>query len=435
MARTVMLSLVSAQAIPNVIAALHYQEDLEEIICLVSEDHEQEGEYNRHFYRVYEGLERALSDLMDVKVSIRPPVHPYDLTAVRATCQEVIDEYAERRIIFNVTGGTKVMALAAMLCGTETDCDIPVIYVETHDRQLIHLTRHSSDPHPFDEAALKAIDIRAYLNAYNVTVRTDRITEKREKQTGFSWEKGHFPDETLADAACFITSAPAAIILMDLIRSKGNEPGRGKDAHVCLKEDALTPEMMDVLDRFVEYGIITSPRQCNDDVQFRILSRFVKFIWGDWLEYFTFNTVEAMTDSTGDAFFDDCLLGMKVDWDGRSATHPPRRGTPDNEIDVAAIRGARLTICSCKAGDKTLDSDAVYQLEAVARPTGLYCDRILVTCRQILWHDKEYRSRMRRALNLGIVVVGLEGLIRLPVILHDIPAELERLRDEMGLWA
>jgi hypothetical protein len=422
----VMLSLVSDQAIPNVIAALHFREGLQSMVCLVSRDQEDKYAFDHRYNAVYGHLEGILTNPthgLGIQVCRPGPVNPYDYAAIAQVCEQIIEEYQDQQLIFNVTGGTKVMALAAMQCAQRHS--IPVIYVETRDRQIIHLEAKGSWAEPFDEEALKAIDVEAYLAAYGITIRTHRIQEMREQ--GLSWASGCFPDDRTAEAGRYIASDAAAIELLDRTR-KMNKAGKGEDTAVKLKP---SPSDLPVLERLQSYGLITSPVMDDGRISFRVYHPYVDWLWGEWLECFVFNEAQKMVDSDGSRFFDECLFDVELDW-GQS---PHETEISDNQVDVALIRGARLTICECKSGGETFDSDTIYKLEAIARPTGLYCDRVLVTCRMMDWGDKKYLSRLRRACQLGVVVVFQDGLKRLGEILSDPQAELERLRKRVAVWS
>jgi hypothetical protein len=312
-----------------------------------------------------------------------------------------------------------------MLAAVESKADIPVVYVETRDRRIIHLDGQGSHSRDFDESALKDIDVERYLAAYSVTVLDSEGFKAGEKRRPF-------PNDSQAVVAKFIAQTPAAVDLLDRFRG-GNQPGKGRDYLCPITRDQLTRGERHALEFFQTHGIVRL-EEAKKELCICVFSRYVDFIWGDWLECYTYNVAALLTDAAGAPFFDDCRLSVTINWEGRQQTEAYQDPKDDNEIDVVAIRGARLVACECKAGADMLQSDWIYKLEAVTRPTGLYCDRVLVTSRKRREGDRDYKSRMRRALNLGVVVVTTETLEKLGEILRDPTAELERLREEVSGW-
>ena len=79
----------------------------------------------------------------------------------------------------------------------------------------------------------------------------------------------------------------------------------------------------------------------------------------------------------GKPFFNDCMMGVTIDWDG--IIHEGNKRNPDtrNEIDVILMHGATPLFISCKNG--SIEDDELYKLHTVAtRFGGSHVKKMLV---------------------------------------------------------
>lgn len=99
--------------------------------------------------------------------------------------------------------------------------------------------------------------------------------------------------------------------------------------------------------------------------------------------------------SDGVPVFDECLMGVKIDWDGAGGANIT------NEIDVIALRGMTPVFISCKNG--VVDEAEVYKLAAVAeRFGGLGAKKILVVTDL---PESKRRAAEQRTAMMGITLV------------------------------
>jgi CRISPR locus-related DNA-binding protein len=69
---------------------------------------------------------------------------PYDLESVAETVRDTLESYKDREIFFNITGGTKVMAAAALIvCFLR---GIPTEYAQERTKDIIRLPLMKLDP-------------------------------------------------------------------------------------------------------------------------------------------------------------------------------------------------------------------------------------------------------------------------------------------------
>src|SRR5438128_2012628 len=97
---TVMIALVGGQPLPNLLPARHYRPDS---IILA---------YTQTTKRVYEKLKDTLQQETAV---YGLETGAYNIVSIVETLNEKLEtpEFANQELVFNLTGGTKAMALAA----------------------------------------------------------------------------------------------------------------------------------------------------------------------------------------------------------------------------------------------------------------------------------------------------------------------------------
>jgi CRISPR locus-related DNA-binding protein len=110
--------------------------DVEELVVFAST---RERKVEAAVSKVEGHCRRAHLPFKRVKVK-----RPYDLEAVAKDIGRTLDEYKERDVIFNITGGTKVMAAAALtMCFLR---GIPTEYAQERTKDIIRLPLMKIDP-------------------------------------------------------------------------------------------------------------------------------------------------------------------------------------------------------------------------------------------------------------------------------------------------
>jgi CRISPR locus-related DNA-binding protein len=109
---------------------------VEELVVFASM---KDGKVEAAVRRVRDHCDKANIPFKRVKIKA-----PYDLEDVASTIKEMLDRYNGRDIIFNITGGTKVMAAAALIvCFLR---GIPTEYAQEKTMDLIRLPLMKIDP-------------------------------------------------------------------------------------------------------------------------------------------------------------------------------------------------------------------------------------------------------------------------------------------------
>lgn len=137
------------------------------------------------------------------------------------------------------------------------------------------------------------------------------------------------------------------------------------------------------------------------------MARFCTRKAGNVLEVKTLLETRALREA-GVPRFDDCRMGVSIDWDG--VVHDPMEAVPDtkNEIDVIATAGLMSLFISCKNGD--VDEDELYKLQTVADHFGgPYVRKMLIATDMDAKRASARRALSQRAWDMDIILVTDAG--------------------------
>lgn len=147
----IMICLVSEQTIPNILPALQLRPDIVYLISTI--DQATRGVVIADF-------------LKSKKINCEQKTNfdPYDVTAMTNRLRKIVNKRPEDSFILNVTGGTKLMALAAYSVFSESNSEI--IYCNTIGNTIKYLY-----PIVEDIPLESNLDVRSFLAAcgYSVT--------------------------------------------------------------------------------------------------------------------------------------------------------------------------------------------------------------------------------------------------------------------------
>jgi len=172
------ISLIGEQPIPNLLPIKYQPPD---VAVLVHTDRTQAAARR---------LERLLPGGCE---AVACPVSPYNIQEIVHALQGLIAErdWTVADLVFNLTGGTKAMALAAYLVAAHYGA--PFIYLQSEGKQT-RLYRYEFDADRIPQVlpdqwlpGLITIDdyIRAYVGDYQVT----GFAKKKEDETGYLFER------------------------------------------------------------------------------------------------------------------------------------------------------------------------------------------------------------------------------------------------------
>ncbi|NPV30716.1 MAG: DUF1887 family protein [Firmicutes bacterium] len=154
---TIMISLIGEQPIPNLLAVLYAQPQHAVLVCTE---------------RTKAVSERLCSVLKERGISVKDKpvdVDPYNMAKIESKLKSVVREenWPPDKIIFNLTGGTKPMALAAYRLAEQLSC--PFLYVQSEGKKSVvyhyRFLKRGPELEKADEVP-PVLDIDLYLKAH-----------------------------------------------------------------------------------------------------------------------------------------------------------------------------------------------------------------------------------------------------------------------------
>lgn len=163
--------------------------------------------------------------------------------------------------------------------------------------------------------------------------------------------------------------------------------------------------VLSLLEQFQKRGIIDD-RSSRNTLKYTYTSPLFRFCTqkaGNVLEVKTLLEARTMTDS-GSRYFEDCRMGVSIDWDG--VLHPAAQRIPEtrNEVDVVLIHGMTPLFVSCKNG--SIGEEELYKLHTVAtRFGGPNARKMLVATDLEMKNRFSDRAFIQRAWDMDVYLV------------------------------
>ena len=341
-----LISIVSGQAIPNVMPVLQDDRYFSHLEFIVSADATDPSKYDKYFNGIYYKLKAYLESLGRV-VTRRAPVHPYEMAAMMTECQNAVDHHRNegREIVFNITGGTKLMSMAAYLYAQQHYLDI--IYVESRDRYMLHMpppenfaealatNTFTATRKPFVEARFGVINVEAYVSLYG-------------RQISSSITAADLDSDQVTKALAIAQHYGSVGQRLSALRKNITKAYQDKTISwpFKLKLDRVKKKEREALKALASSDVV------GWDEKDSILSctkEQYKFINGPWVEVFA---LHQLTDS---GLFHDVRGNVKL------------KGV-DGEWDIMLTVNAKLAILECKSDAKL--SDQFGKIRAIQRDLG-----------------------------------------------------------------
>jgi Domain of unknown function (DUF1887) len=364
--------LVSAQATPNLIPALDEQWRPRRVILATSSEMSAAADY------LASVLQRR-----GVAIERLPIDDAYDYFRIYDTFFAFLDEQ-KMSVALNVTGGTKIMAMAAQEAfGTHGK---PVFYVNAQTDEILVLgdrTRSAS--------LVGKVKLADFLEAHGYTFADG----KRPAKPQVTREQSDLTNRIVEGVERF----GPALGQLNALAAQAKGSLRGKlDDH---QRDSII--LKEIVDLFVEGGHVHCEGQnlrfTSDDSR--------AFVGGGWLEK---HVLKALADLAGTRHFTDYGMNMKVLLPNRANS---------NEIDAAFLHQNTLHLIECKAANLAATgnsgddkgTEAIYKLETLFKMGGLRTRGMLIDYRGRLsiTHGNADKNRVEanlaraRAANIRIV--------------------------------
>jgi hypothetical protein len=290
---------------------------------------------------------------------------------------------SETKLTLNVTGGTKVAALAAFQVSYFQN--LRIIYLNTRDNQLLQFSPESSST-KIEKNHIKTKD---YLVAYGMNPISGAHSSPK-RRPGLSELS-----ETLIGDNDLLSKLNSAI-----------ERQRNKNSGINLNLNELGNNAETLANILHTTG---AAEQTNSNNLHISTPENIFFCQGGWLEEHVYWNINDLSIKHLDV-----AMNVKVEWDGEG------KQPTENEFDVLFTQNNRLHIISCKTsnpdretptGDKA--TETLNELDTLAdRAGGLFGRAMLVSARKLRDADRERAKKMKIELVDGQDVLRLKERIQ-----------------------
>ena len=342
--------LVSAQAAPNLLPILDSAFKPKKAIFLVSKTMKQRAEY---LAKTFEKL--------NVKVKLKNISDEFNFGLMEDEIFKLVEEYENESIALNVTGGTKLMSIAAE--NAFSALGKPIFYIDTDSNHILFISKNEEQkwlPN-LEMKAKNKIDI--YLSAYGSTVLSTQNPIEREK---------YLPaiEPFIKNYDNYTQVIPLLNLHATLSQSNGYKSEYTKDNKKIGKLDELLLGL--------DYqGLLNYDGQTID-----FKNREIKtFLNGGWLEDYTYFQLKEIAN------IEDIACGADVANPkfklGKNEYNSENKGNK-NEFDIVFMAKNKLHIIECKTQlmDKNggiKADDILYKLETLKDYGGLMTKKCLVS--------------------------------------------------------
>ena len=342
--------LISAQAAPNLLPILDSEFKPKKAIFLVSKTMKQRAEY---LAKTFEKL--------NVKVKLKNISDEFNFGLMEDEIFKLIEEYENESIALNVTGGTKLMSIAAE--NAFSALGKPIFYIDTDSNHILFISKNEEQkwlPN-LEMKAKNKIDI--YLSAYGSTVLSTQNPIERKK---------YLPaiEPFIKNYDNYTQVIPLLNLHATLSQSNGYKSEYTKDN----KKTGKLDELLLGLDY---QGLLNYDGQTID-----FKNREIKtFLNGGWLEDYTYFQLKEIAN------IEDIACGADVANPkfklGKNEYSSENKGNK-NEFDIVFMAKNKLHIIECKTqlmdknGGVKAD-DILYKLETLKDYGGLMTKKCLVS--------------------------------------------------------
>lgn len=342
--------LVSAQAAPNLLPILDSAFKPKKAIFLVSKTMKQRAEY---LAKTFEKL--------NVKVKLKNISDEFNFGLMEDEIFKLVEEYENESIALNVTGGTKLMSIAAE--NAFSALGKPIFYIDTDSNHILFISKNEEQkwlPN-LEMKAKNKIDI--YLSAYGSTVLSTQNPIERKK---------YLPaiEPFIKNYDNYTQVIPLLNLHATLSQSNGYKSEYTKDN----KKTGKLDELLLGLDY---QGLLNYDGQTID-----FKNREIKtFLNGGWLEDYTYFQLKEIAN------IEDIACGADVANPkfklGKNEYNSENKGNK-NEFDIVFMAKNKLHIIECKTQlmDKNggiKADDILYKLETLKDYGGLMTKKCLVS--------------------------------------------------------
>ena len=382
--KRILVSLVSEQTIPNILLAAHYKPDVLWFISTGKSEKDRKTECIENTMRLKgflpsgDNIEKILVDqdsLVDCMNKIDTLIDKVD---------------GEVEYIVNITGGNKVMALAAYDIFREIGQKVIIDYMPLGRNEVIQFFPRKKPIKIFH--VHERLNVEEYLSSYGFKIQNkDKLqaikSRSSSRRDGSIWILNNY--EQLKGLLGF------------LYMQLGDKRKRVRYRMIATYDRSLSA---------IEKEMFTRNRF---EIQDRIINKDltkdeIVYLTGGWFEEYVFNQVHELVQN---GTIDDAMMGVKIE----------SMSGASNDLDIVFVRNNVLHHIECKTlgeGDKEkgIIRDTVYKRGAISTLLGKVEKSIFTTLDQIS------EPVSQRAQDYGVKILSLEQVMDLK----------NRLRMEFG---
>lgn len=336
--------LVSDQATPNLVPILAKDFRPKEVILLVTESMKERAKW----------LAEVLRNNGIQSVHPIPLESEYDMSLVEDKILELFDkhEYESKNMALNITGGTKLMSIAAYQMFR--DLGYPTFYFTAKSNEVLLLD--SKETFVLTAEKLK---LEHYLQVHGYKPKNEIC---RTTQYGYS----DLTQELVQHRLKFFNEISLLNHQIGLV-----EP---HDLRIEVPQGQNLHNMRELLNLFEDKALL------RQDGEYLIFpdQEAKQYVQGGWFEEYVYDLVKKLPN------IQDCALNLQIEHH-QKGTHQP------NELDIAVLSNNVLHVIECKTAnyssrhnrEENKARDALYKLETLKKLGGLRTQATLVSYRPL----------------------------------------------------
>ena len=370
------ICLVSQQAAANLLPALDQALKPEKIVLVVTAKMQRQAAH----------LTAVLKENA-IQVELLQLSDEHDFQQVENEMLELATRLENETVTLNITGGTKLMSVAAQSVALASEWRM--FYVDADTDRTLWLGKDKTPPQPLQEH----LRLTHYVRSYGFEL----VNKPNRSQSSAAQQQ---LTQTLVQQVNSLESS------ISVLNALAQDAENRRSISVQLNEWQRDSRSLDVLLRYFEDAQVLAVQ--GDRIQFA--SEAARdFVKGGWLEW---HAIQAIHQVTGPLGIRDKAMGLEV-VDTATQTR--------NELDIAFMARNRLFVIECKTAridrpqghaDRATPpkaNDTLFKLaENCRRVGGLGTRGMLVSYRRL--HEPE----LKLAKALGIEVVAGADIARLP---------------------
>ena len=315
--------------------------------------------YNQSFLDAYERIEKFIRSKKgsDVLIEKLDPVDPYNINHIEQVINSYISKSENKDFswVFNITGGTKTMSIAAYNVAFNFGSE--VVYVESNNHSILHYSKNNTDPEirNFDESLFKDITVEKYLELNG----RNNVTFKDISDNDILLSCIIFNNIDSINSSVFLKNVQNECRKF-YKNDKGKDDKKKLNKEYCfeIKDDCRPNQDEDnLLKKLSDFGIL---KYDGNSVVFENNKKY-KFFEGTWLEAYTKKCLSGK-------FFDD--IKSNIEFGGK------------REFDLAVIGQTRFGMIECKSSSKIIDAKDFAKLDSTNSRHGIHAKSFFIICEE-----------------------------------------------------